>query len=205
MILGSLPACFDMKGNESYYDPKSYLIDLACAEVMAHYNLPHAGTSGSGLGWAADLIAAGHQWFNHLISCIGKKGLTPFVGDILGSLAFSPNVIVYANEIIKQVRLFAEGFVLDDASVGMDEIVQVGPGGNFLLTDLTLKFCRHTREFGHIFDNLSIDEWQDRGRPRAEDLLRGYTRQLLSESKPPEDHSELLAQGEAFIEALTTH
>ena len=51
MILGNHPACFDMKGNQSFYDPKSYLIDLACAEMMAHYNLPYSGTSGSGMGW----------------------------------------------------------------------------------------------------------------------------------------------------------
>jgi trimethylamine--corrinoid protein Co-methyltransferase len=205
MILGNHPACFDMKGNENFYDPKSYLIDLACAEMMAHYNLPYSGTSGSGMGWGADLIAGGHQWFNHLISCLGKKGLAPFVGDILGSQAFSPNVIVYANEVIQQVRLFAEGFVIDDSNIGLEDIARVGPGGDFLLSKLTLKFCRNTRQFSHIFDNLPMDEWQARGRPRAEDLLRGYTRQLLDESTPPENHSELLAQGESFIKKLTTH
>jgi hypothetical protein len=52
---------------------------------------------------------------------------------------------------------------------------------------------------------LQIDEWQAKDRPRAEDLLRGYTRQLLDESRPPENHSELLSQGESFIKTLTTH
>jgi trimethylamine:corrinoid methyltransferase-like protein len=61
LILGSLPAYFDMKGMGSFYDVQSYLVDLACAEMMAHYGLPHCGTSGSGMGWGADLIAAGHQ------------------------------------------------------------------------------------------------------------------------------------------------
>jgi trimethylamine--corrinoid protein Co-methyltransferase len=205
MILGIHPACFDMKGNESFYDPKSYLIDLACAEMMAHYNLPHSGTSGSGMGWGADLIASGHQWFNHLISCLGKKGLAPFVGDILGSQAFSPNVIVYANEIIQQVRLFTEGFVIDDTNIGMEDIAHMGPGGNFLLSDLTLKSYRNARQFSQIFENLQIDEWQAKDRPRMEDLLKDYTRKLINESKPPENHSELLPQGESFIEALTTH
>jgi trimethylamine--corrinoid protein Co-methyltransferase len=205
MILGIHPACFEMKGNESFYDTKSYLIDLACAEMMAHYNLPHSGTSGSGMGWGADLIAGGHQWFNHLISCLGKKGLAPFVGDILGSQAFSPNVIVYANEIIQQVRLFTEGFVIDDTNIGLEDITQAGPGGDFLLSDLTLKSYRNARQFSHIFENLQIDEWQARDYPRAKDLLRGYTRRLLNESKPPENHAEMLKQGEAFIEALSTH
>jgi trimethylamine--corrinoid protein Co-methyltransferase len=160
MILGIHPACFEMKGNESFYDPKSYLIDLAAAEMMAHYNLPHSGTSGSGMGWGADLISGGHQWFNHLISCLGKKGLAPFVGDILGSQAFSPNLIVYANEVIQQVRLFAEGFVIDDTNIGLEDIAQAGPGGDFLLSNLTLKSYRNAREFSHIFENLQIDGWQ---------------------------------------------
>jgi len=172
---------------------------------MAHYNLPYSGTSGSGMGWGADLIAGGHQWFNHLISCLGKKGLAPFVGDILGSQAFSPNLIVYANEVIQQVRLFTEGFVIDDTNIGLEEIAQVGPGGNFLLSNLTLKSYRKARQFSNIFENVQIDEWQARGRPRTEDLLKGYPRQLLDESKPPKNHSELLAQGESFIETLSTH
>ncbi len=204
MILGIHPACFEMKGNESFYDPKSYLIDLAAAEMMAYYNLPYSGTSGSGMGWGADLIACGHQWFNHLISCLGKKGLAPFVGDILGSQAFSPNVIVYANEIIRQVREFSEGFVIDDAHIGIEDITQMGPGGSFLLTDQTLKSYRNARQFSHIFENLQIDEWQARNHPRADDLLRNYTRRLLKESKPPQNYSELLSKGESFIETLST-
>ena len=205
MILGTHPASFDMKGNESYYDPKSYLLDLAGAEMMAHYRLPYSGTSGSGMGFGADLVAGGHQWFNHLISCLGKKALAPFVGDIMGSQAFSPNLIVYANEVIRQARLFREGFEIDDANIGLEEIVQAGPGGDFLTSDLTLKFYRDGREFSQIFDNLQIDEWQARGRPRTEDLLKEHTRQLLNESKPPEDHAELLKQGESYINTLTSH
>jgi trimethylamine--corrinoid protein Co-methyltransferase len=121
-MLGGLPAYFDMKGMGSFYDPRSYLVDLACAEMMAHYRLPQCGTSGSGMGWGADLIASGHQWLNHLISCTGKVGLVPFVGDTLGSKAFSPATIVCANEVIEQARRFSGGFRLDDESVALDEI-----------------------------------------------------------------------------------
>ena len=205
MILGNHPACFDMKGNESFYDPKSYLLDLACAEMMAHYRLPHSGTSGSGMGFGADLVACGHQWFNHLISSLGKKALAPFVGDIMGSQVFSPNLIVYANEVIQQARLFSEGFVIDDVHIGLEDVSQAGPGGDFLTSNLTLKFYRNAREFSYIFENLQIDEWQARGYPRTEDLLKNTTRQLLNDSTPPENHAELLKQGESFIHTLNLH
>jgi trimethylamine--corrinoid protein Co-methyltransferase len=199
MILGTLPAYFDMKESTSFYDPQSYLIDLACAEMMAHYHIPHAGTSGSGQGWSADLIASGHQWMNHLISCMGKVGLAPFVGDNLSSLVFSPKVTVYADEIIRQARLFADGFALDDAVVGLDEIAEVGPGGDFFMSNLTFKLCHEGYYNSAIFDRLSLDKWQAQGCPRAEDLLKDYTRHLMADCKPPENHSDMIDRGEAFI------
>lgn len=202
VILGCLPAFFDMKGMGSFYDPQSYVIDLACAEMMAYYGLPHCGTSGSGMGWGVDLIAGANQWVNHLISCIGKVGLAPFVGDNLGSKAFSPAIVVYADEIIAQARRFAQGFTLDAASIALDEIAQVGPGGNFLTSGLTLKLFRQAYYRSDIWPNLTLEEWQEKGRPRADGELRRYTRQLLERLTPPQDHADLIARGEAFIRRL---
>lgn len=199
IILGSLPAFFDMKGMGSFYDPLSYLVDLACAEMMAHYELPHCGTSGSGMGWGADLVAGGHQWFNHLVSCIGRVGLAPFVGDNLGSKAFSPAIVVYADEIIKQARLFARGFSVEDATALIGEISKAGPGGSFLMSDLTLKSFRSAYYTSEIFPRLTLEQWQAKGAPEAVRFLRQYTQDLLTELEGAEDHLELLARGHEFI------
>jgi trimethylamine--corrinoid protein Co-methyltransferase len=201
VILGSLPAFFDMRGMGSFYDPQSYLMDLACAEMMAHYGLPHCGTSGSGMGWGADMITAGHQWFNHLVSCVGKVGLVPFIGDNLGAKAYSPAVAVYANEVIAQARLFAHGFPLNGDATGLAEIAQVGPGGSFLMSKSTLEHLRRAYYQSPIFANLTLEEWQARGQPEAGTLLRQRTARLLQEARPPEDQEELLARGRAFIES----
>jgi trimethylamine--corrinoid protein Co-methyltransferase len=199
VILGSLPAFFDMRGMGSFYDPRSYLMDLACAEMMAHYQLPHCGTSGSGMGWGSDLISAGHQWFNHLISCIGKVGLAPFVGDVLGSKAFSPAVVVYASEVIEQARIFARGFALDEAAVALEDVFEVGPGGSFLTSSLTLQHFRHASFTSELFPILTLEKWQEKGAPEAGELVRQHTRRLLDSLEPPEDHAELMARGEEFI------
>ena len=202
IILGSLPAFFDMKGIGSFYAPKSYLVGLACAEMMSHYGLPHCGTSGSGLGWGADIIAAGHQWMNHLLSCMSKVGLAPFVGDNLGSLAFSPAIAVYANDVIQQARLFAQGFALDDSSVKLDEIAQAGPGGDFLTSQQTLKLFRTAHFRSDILPHLVLEEWLDQGSPLAGEVLGRHTGQLLTRLTPPEDYADLMACGEAFIRTL---
>lgn len=199
VVLGSLPAFFDMKGMGPFYDPASMVINLACAEMMAHYRLPHCGSSGSGNGWGPDLPGAGMHWLNHLTSCIGRVGLAPFVGGNLGSLVFSPTSAVYAHEIIGQARQFAAGFPLDDNAVGLDEIERAGPGGDFLTSSLTLKLFRQATYHSDLFPRLSLDAWQARGRPRAVDLLRARTRELLEQAPIPDDHDALLERGEALI------
>jgi trimethylamine--corrinoid protein Co-methyltransferase len=172
--------------------------------MMAHYGLPHAGTSGSGMGWGADLIAAGHLWTNQLLSCTGKAGLSPFIGDILGAMAFAPAVVVYANEIIEQVRLFARGFALDDHTVALDEIEQVGPGGDFLTSRQTLSLFRSASYRSEVLPNIGLEEWQARGRPQTGAALKHHTQQLLAQLDAPADHAALIARGEAFVRSRSS-
>jgi len=202
VILGILPAFFDMRGMANFYDPLSYLLNLACAEMMAFYRLPHCGTSGSGMGWGPDVIVSGHLWANHLLSCLGKVGLAPFVGDNMGSTSISPASIVYADEVIAQTRRLAAGFAVDEGAVALADIAEVGPGGNFLMAPGTLEHFRTAYFESAIFPNLTVDDWLHQERPRAGDRLRRHTSDLLEGLTGPEDHDEVIERGEAFIDSL---
>jgi len=199
VILGALPAFFDMQGMGSFYDASSYVLNLACAEMMNWYGVPHCGTSGSGIGWGPDLLTAAHQWVNHLTSCLGKVGLVPFVGDVLGSKAFSPAAMVLANEAISQARRFARGFPLDRKLESERDIASAGPGGSFLTSKSTLDRFRDAYHRSDVFDNLTLEAWHAQGQPRADQRLRGRTQQLLRELDAPDDYDELMTHGETFI------
>jgi trimethylamine--corrinoid protein Co-methyltransferase len=202
VILGSLPACFDMKGMGTFYEPRSYLVSLACAEMMAHYGLPHCGTSGSGVGWGPGLVAAGHQWMNHLIASISRMELVPFVGDNLGAKVFSPAIVVYADEVIREARSFAQGFKLDGASIGLDDIAAIGPEGTFLGSDRTFERFREVTHQSDFLPHLTMEQWQDSGCPRAEEALRRHTQELIMDLKAPGDYQDLVGRGEAYIRGL---
>lgn len=202
IICGSLPTYFDMMTMVDFQDMQTYLINLGCAEMMAHYGIPHAGTSGSGEGWGPDLLAAGCLWTNHLTSVMGKVGLVPFVGSSLNSKAYCPAQTVLANDIIAQVRLFADGFVVDEQSVGAEEIItEMKENGHFLTSPTTL--ARYTNAyFQGIFPRYSLEKWEELGNPKLEQLLRDRTVELLSNQEAPEDHDDIIARGEAFINSL---
>jgi trimethylamine--corrinoid protein Co-methyltransferase len=200
ILLGMLPVYFDMKTMVNFYDPQSLLINLACAEMLAYYNLPHCGTSGSGTGWGADLIAADTYWMNTLTYSLTRGGLAPFVGDTLTSKAISPLTLVYVHEIIEQTRRFVAGFQLDDQMAVLSEIEKVGPGGSFLSAPSTRQRFKNGYYASPVFPHYSMEKWQAVGQPSAGQVLRDNTLRLLETAPIPADHDDLLARGEAFID-----
>lgn len=203
VLLGMLPVYFDMQAMLNFYDPQSILLNLACAEMMEHYGLPHCGTSGSGTGWGMDLVAADTYWMNTLTFALKRGGLAPFVGDSLGSKAISPTTILHVHEIIDQALRFADGFQLDDAQAALDEIAKVGPGGSFLSSPSTLKNYKKGYYVSKVYPRWTMERWQSEGQPAARQVLRDKTRALLASAPAPQDYEELIEKGNAFIRNLS--
>ncbi len=203
IILGSLPAAFNMSGMGSYYTPYSYLLNLACAEMMHYYAIPHCGTSGSNNGRGADLPASDNLWINHLSSCLGKVGCAPFVGGTFESMAFSPAMVVLSNHIIGEARKFADGFTLDDESVNLGEIQKVGPGGNYFTSEQTLGLLNEKANEAELWKAVNIEQWEKQNMPKAEDELIELTRDIyIRAQENPENSLDITARGEAFIKSL---
>jgi trimethylamine--corrinoid protein Co-methyltransferase len=199
IILGSLPAFFDMKTMVDFFDPQTMLLNLACAEMMTYYHIPHAGTSGSANGFGADLIASEALWINHLTSCLGKVGLAPFVGGCFGSKVFSPTMVVYANEVIEQSRQFTKGFIINEETLALEEMRKFTVGGNFISSRQTMRLFRDAYLTSTIFPRLSLEKWQESEHPDAKKFLRERTLDLLNQPNYPDDQQELLKKGEFLI------
>ncbi len=203
IILGSLPAGFNMVTMGSYYSTSSYLLNLACAEIMDYYKIPHCGTSGSGTGYGPDLLASGDLWLNHLTSCIGKVGMAPFVGGNFDSTAFSPTTVVMSDHIIGKSRKFAKGFVLDDNTVKLDEMKKVGHGGNYLTSIQTLEALSSFSLSNDLWPSMSRDTWQEQGNPTPEKILKDHTKTLYEQtSVSSSEIDEITRKGEDFIKSL---
>jgi trimethylamine--corrinoid protein Co-methyltransferase len=201
IILGSLPAAFNMSTMGSNYTPVSYLLNLACAEMMDHYEIPHCGTSGSVNGRGTDLLTAGNLWLNHLSSCMGKIGCAPFVGGNFDSLVFSPATTILSNQIIGEARKFASGFALSDEVVNLQEIHKVSHGGDFFTSEQTLSSLHELGNLDGPWSSLSLDVWKEQGMPSIEEELNEFTRELYSSAqKASEKAMDLIKKGEEYIE-----
>ena len=200
--VGMLPAYFDMKTMLNFYDPQSILLNIACAEMMAYYKLPHCGASCSGMGWGMDLVADDTYWMNVLSLALTKGGLAPFIGDALGAKTISPCTVVHMNEVIEQVLRFANGFQLDDAQAALDEIAKVGPGGSFLSSPSTRKNYKTGYYNSSIYPRWTMEKWQAMGQPESRQVLREKTQALLQDLSAPDDADALVRKGEGYISSL---
>ena len=200
IILGALPAAFNMATMGSYYSPTSYLLNLACAEMMDYYQIPHCGTSGSNSGRGGDLPSSDNFWMNHLSSCLGKVGCAPFVGGNFESMAFSPASVVLSDHIIGEVRKFARGFSVEESAINLSEISSVGHGGNFLTSEHTLASLGEISDFKTPWSPMSLEHWQSQGKPSAHEELIALTMDLYAKAKiASESQKELTQIGERYI------
>jgi trimethylamine--corrinoid protein Co-methyltransferase len=202
IILGSLPAAFNMGSLGSSYTPATYLLNLASAEMMDFYNIPHCGTSGSSNGRGGDLFSSGNLWLNHLSSCLGKVGCIPFVGGNFDSMVFSPTTVVLSNQIIGEARKFAKGFTLNEETVNLQEILTVGPGGDYFTSEQTLASLAERGNTDTLWPSLSLDAWKEQGKPTVEEELIETTKDLYSKAiKASEENMEVIKKGEDYITA----
>ncbi len=143
------------------------------------------------------MVADGY-WLNNLTTLMSIVALAPFVGNTMYGKVFSPVNVLLAHEIIKQAFKFSSGFKLDDAAVGLSDILERGRGGDFLSTRLTRKHVRSAFYSPDMYPRISLNNWQALGQPDAMVLLKEYTCELLKTLSVPSDHQELINKGEAF-------
>ena len=88
-------------------------------------------------------------------------------------------------EIIRVVSRTVEGLSTTDDSLAVEAIGRVGPGGNFLADEHTLRdFRRELFEPG-LLDYRNFDAWQSAGSTSLLERARARVGELLASSKTP--------------------
>ncbi|NOZ73241.1 MAG: trimethylamine methyltransferase [Chloroflexi bacterium] len=180
----------DMKDMISVYGaPEFQLARVMAAEMGRFYHLPVWGYAGHSDSKVLDGQAAADAQFSVMTALLAKTNLNHDVGYLEAGLANSPELMVLTNEIISQTRRFVEGVRVDEESLAVDVIHDVGPGGEFLSHDHTMA---HWRELWmpKIFDRQLLETWEERGSKSLRQRLQEATLALMDTHEPeplPED------------------
>jgi trimethylamine--corrinoid protein Co-methyltransferase len=109
---------------------------------------------------------------------------------------------VIDNEILGMVMRAVEGIKVDDDTLALDLIKEVGPGGNFVAARHTRHFMRREHYQPTLSDRNSQEEWLAKGGKETWERASKIVKGLLAKSKhslPAPIRQQVLSQIKGII------
>ena len=88
------------------------------------------------------------------------------------ALTSSYDLVVLSNEIISMAKRMMQGILVDEETLALDVIDQVGPGGNFLTKDYTLRQFRENW-YPELMDRNDLNTRAAKGKKRLAQGVNG--------------------------------
>jgi len=177
------------------------LATSALTDLARYYNLPmfsFAGCSDSNtFDQQASLEAA--LWI--LISSLCGGNLVHDVGYINNGLTTSFEQIVVSNEVIGMVRRITGGIEINEKTLALDVIDEVGPGGEYLTSKHTLN---HFREnwFPSLISRLPYEKWEAEGKKDMGTRANEKVKFILENHNPEPLDEKLSAELDKLIKSV---
>jgi len=186
VMYATTSSIFDMKsGITPYCSPESALINIASAQLARFYNLPSRGTGAASDSHIVDVQAGLEAGMKNLsLALSGITFINQGTGGLSNSMAASYEKMVIDNEIFGMVRTIIEGIDVNEETLAIDLIKDVGPLGEFLTTNHTLERCRTEHFSPQVVVRKSYDVWNKKGRDEMLGLAREKARRILAEHEP---------------------
>ncbi|RLG91370.1 MAG: hypothetical protein DRO36_04395 [Candidatus Hecatellales archaeon] len=143
-----------------------------------YYNLPSATIVGSDAKYP-DYQCGWEKALNTVVQALAGPNFILVHGGIYDELLWSPVVAVIDNEMLKFVARLLEGMRIDDETLAIDLIKEVGPVGQFLNKKHTKEWWRREHVLPNVSDRSSYAEWVENGAKDIIERAKAKTREIL--------------------------
>jgi trimethylamine--corrinoid protein Co-methyltransferase len=156
------------------------LMNAAGAQMAQFYQLPYYATSGMTDSKAIDAQAGYESAITStLVALAGANFIHDAAGFIEFCLTASFDKLVVDNEIIGMVMRAVEGIEVNEKTIALDEIKNVGPGGHFVSSRHTRKYMRSEQYHPQLSNRDTRREWQKAGALDTWQRATAYANQIL--------------------------
>ncbi len=171
-------------GTTVYAGPDERLTHSACCDLYHWYGLPVWGEAGCSDSKSLDEQAAMESMASIMMAALDGCNLVHDVGYLGQGLIGSPASIVMCDEIISYVKRIMRGFDISPEHLGLDVIDEIGPGGNFLSHEHTLKHFKEEHWVPKQINRQNPETWLQKGGERYSETVINKTLDILERHKP---------------------
>ena len=176
----SVPGITDMKSGRFITGGIEYaLLNAAATQMAQFYKMPNWATAGRSDAKVPDAQAGyEHALTVPYVVLAGANHVSCGTGFLDFVLTVSFEQYVIDNEIIGMVKRIHNGITVDEDTMAVEVIKNVGPGGNFFGEKHTLRYLTEELFQPTLSDRQEWKNWQEAGgkdaRRRARDLAEKY-------------------------------
>ena len=185
VVYGPHTAVMDMvTGQCTYGSAEQTLGRIAVAQLGRFYNLPTLGLGGGVEAKSPDGEAAAQAMMGMLINALSGITLTQTLGTLASGLYGSPEMALICDEMVHMIKRITAGIRVDDETLSVQTIQDVGYGGEYISHDDTAKLFRRELFLPVLFRRQSIDQWLEDGAKTILDVAHERVQQILAQSGP---------------------
>lgn len=181
-----VPNIADMRTSRFVFGAvENAMMNAACSQLASFYNLPLYSTAGLTEAKTGDVQAGAEKAMSTLLVALsGAQLVHDTAGMLDSSLTFSADQLVIDNEINGMVLRVLRGIEINEETLAEEVIKSVGPGGDYLSQEHTVKYMRTETFFPQLADRKTYDEWFKDGCKDITQKAHEVARELIANHEP---------------------
>ncbi|MFZ2054176.1 MAG: trimethylamine methyltransferase family protein [Candidatus Aminicenantales bacterium] len=182
VIIPAMPpgGTFDMKTLvTSYCEPERTITQA----LGYHYGFPMFALGGASESKVADQQAAAEAALSLVVETLAGGQVIHDLGYLESGLTFSFTQLVLGDEIVSWIKAFSREFEVNDETLALDVIAELGPDGDFLQTEHTLEHFQE-RWYPVLFERASYETWLNNGGKTLVERAAETVDRILAEHHP---------------------
>jgi trimethylamine--corrinoid protein Co-methyltransferase len=205
---GGIPHAFDMRTTQLIFaGPEQALMAIAMTQMGKHYGLPVYINVGLTDSKAVDAQAGMEAGITLVCGALAGADIFGHLGISGVDQASSLDMLLMQHELIGFVERMMRGMRIDDETIALDVVKEVGVGGTFMDQAHTVRHFREELWFPRLLDRQFYDAWSQGGATTMADRCRQEKERILADHRPeplPDDvEKEVRRVAKAAREHLT--
>ena len=188
VVAGAFVTSIDMNsGAPTFGTPEAAQVTYGAGQLMRRLGLPYRSSGGFTGAKLPDAQAA-YETSNSLNMGLlaGVNFMLHACGWLEGGLVASPEKFVMDADQLGALHRLARGVTVDENSLALDALREVGPGGHYLGCAHTQANFRDAFWRSDVFDYKAYETWAEEGARDTVALAESRVDKLLSDYRPPE-------------------
>ena len=207
-VMAILPGIMDMKlGILSSGAPEYHLFHAIYTELVHELNLPVMATAGITDSKVVDAQAGAESLWSYLCAALVGCHLNIGAGSLESHLIGSFEHLVFSNDCISAVRRFMRGTPINDVTLGMQVIRDVGaglPNKIFIDQEHTIENYIDEQWQPQVLDRHNFQTWTESGQKYTHQVCNEKVRDIIENYTPEQLPDDVLVTLEEIAQAATS-